>query len=683
MVFDTSAAQFSLTPCSEPDSEETQSSRWTSRSCYTCNSKKIRCDKREPCSSCLRAGRPCAYPRPGPRKRRTKETIIADMASRISSLEKSLREARKDEASVSTNLHSEAASHTPSATALNSEHLRERSRGGILVQKGSSSQYFNEVFMSRVIEEERNVECALTPPQTAPPQPPVVSPFNAMGIISSASLSVAPANFHPTKQLALRLWRVYVDNVEGCAGFKMLHLPTDEIKVYSTIDDPKTASLENLALSFAVYFVSTVSLDDVEARVNLGQDKHTLLLQLKVGLEQALAHMDFLDRPTMTGLHALAIYLSAIRVHNHGKGIWILNGLAIRIAESLGLHRDGERLGLSPFQSEIRRRLWWHLLTRDGRAGEDYGLQNTNNLILVSEVSLPINVDDTDLYPEMQRLPAAKKGWTSMTFSLINIDLSKSIQRLAAITASTTSSAPPSEEARAGVIKETQVRIERLLAQCNPVIPQHRMTRLCSRFLLRKLDFVTRLQWILLQRAGPPIDFATEENLGEALDILAPRLYHEDDLLKQFAWARKAYPQYHITMYVLWHLCVKPEGPNIDSAWEAVQPLFSQELWDESTMGFGPKSAVLVALKTKAMSVRESLQRLSPGEQSRTSHSSPGQVPGEGSPRASGYMPGDADGDEFGLSINMEEWPNWEAFVQGFQLDSPDAFWQGDRLDST
>ena len=130
-----------------------------------------------------------------------------------------------------------------------------------------------------------------------------------MGILSSPSLSVVPASLHPPKYLAVRLWNIYVDNVESCTGLKLLHLPTDEVKVYSTIDDPTSASLENLALSFAVYFAATISLDVPEAQITFGLDKQTLLLQFKIGLEQAIAHGDFLNRPTITGLLGLAIYL--------------------------------------------------------------------------------------------------------------------------------------------------------------------------------------------------------------------------------------------------------------------------------------------------------------------------------------------------------------------------------------
>ena len=107
----------------------------------------------------------------------------------------------------------------------------------------------------------------------------------------------------------MKLWTIYINNVEGCSGLKLLHSPTDEIKMYSIVDDPAAAPLDDLALSFAIYFAAISTLDDDEAQVTLGQDKQTLLLRSKIGLEQSFAHGDFLNSPTVTGLQALAIYL--------------------------------------------------------------------------------------------------------------------------------------------------------------------------------------------------------------------------------------------------------------------------------------------------------------------------------------------------------------------------------------
>ncbi|KAF5009904.1 hypothetical protein FDECE_3889 [Fusarium decemcellulare] len=581
----------------ESSSDKPVAERPAARSCFACNSKKIRCDKAKPCSSCMRSGKTCAYPPVGPRVRRTKKTLMADLATRISSLEKTLVKAT---AAASTDV--EAVVPELSRIQIQSESIGERSGDDVLVRKGSSSQYFNEILVSRMIGEEQNIESALTTPRVDhfDPNP---SPFNAMGILSAPSLSQSPSDFHPEKHTAIRLWNTYVNDVECCLGLKISHVPTDEVKVYSTIHDPAKANFEDLAFCLAIYFAATVALEE---QVSSEFDKKTLLLRFKFGLEQAFAHGEFLEKPTVTGLRALAIYLSALRVHNRGKGIWILNGLAIRMAQSLGLHRDGQLLKLPPFETEIRRRLWWHLVTRDSRSGEDYGLENSTLIPPMSEVEPPLNVDDADLYPLMKALPAERPGWTAMTFSLINIDLAKTMQRL---TNTMASSSSPSEQTRSKIIEEARSQLSKRVERCNPVVPQQRLSLYCARFLLRKLDFFTKQQWLLLQHRGSREKLATEENLLEALEIVEGRLFGEDALLAQYSWALKAYPQYHVTMYILWHLCIRPEGPHVGRAWKAVDAVFSRELTNEFVDGVGSKLVVLTALRSKAESVRVNSQK--------------------------------------------------------------------------
>lgn len=96
----------------------------------------------------------------------------------------------------------------------------------------------------------------------------------------------------------------------------------------------------------------------------------------------------------------------------------MLTGLAIRLAQSIGLHRDGSSLKLSPFETEMRLRLWWHLCVLDSRAPEDQGFQPTVDLTN-QELRLPLNVNDDRLYPDMRQLPAESDGWTEMPFFLI------------------------------------------------------------------------------------------------------------------------------------------------------------------------------------------------------------------------------------------------------------------------
>lgn len=111
-----------------------------------------------------------------------------------------------------------------------------------------------------------------------------------------------------------RLYRIKVrlidpESNDSNLEARLLHTPTDQVKVYSTIDDPEAAPLDNLALNYAIYFASMVSVEDSEAQVILKGDKSMLLLQCKSGLEQSFAHGGLLDQPTLAGIHALAIYL--------------------------------------------------------------------------------------------------------------------------------------------------------------------------------------------------------------------------------------------------------------------------------------------------------------------------------------------------------------------------------------
>ena len=112
----------------------------------------MRCDKKTPCSPCRRGGVSCEYPPSGPRIRRSKKTMMAEMASRISSLEAAASTFGGGSATgqsqdrAPTNVLDGALSGRPRNPP------REKSRGDVLLQSGSSSQYFNEIFLSRVIK---------------------------------------------------------------------------------------------------------------------------------------------------------------------------------------------------------------------------------------------------------------------------------------------------------------------------------------------------------------------------------------------------------------------------------------------------------------------------------------------------------------------------------------------------
>ena len=110
------------------------------------------------------------------------------------------------------------------------------------------------------------------------------------------------------------------------------------------------------------------------------------------------------------------------RYNRHGA--WVLNGMLIRIAQKMGLHRDGETLGLSPFETEMRRRVWWMILMQDAKYAMLSGLSHSL-LPWALDTKVPSNLNDADLFPGSMEPVAPREGETEMAFCMFNYEIGK------------------------------------------------------------------------------------------------------------------------------------------------------------------------------------------------------------------------------------------------------------------
>ena len=92
-----------------------------------------------------------------------------------------------------------------------------------------------------------------------------------------------------------------------------------------------------------------------------------------------------------------------------------LSGTAVHFGPRISLHRDGSFVGLSPSETEIRRRIWWRLLALDGQTAELCGA-GLSVTFPHYNYKRPLNVNDSDLSPNMSALPTEHDGPTEMIF---------------------------------------------------------------------------------------------------------------------------------------------------------------------------------------------------------------------------------------------------------------------------
>ena len=109
--------------------------------------------------------------------------------------------------------------------------------------------------------------------------------------------------------------------------------------------------------------------------------------------------------------------------------MYILSGIAVRLARRMGLHRDGTMLGLSIFETEMRRRLWWHIVHVDWQISDFSGTRPSMDLFL-GDTKHPLNIEDEDLGPDTLNPPPKRTGITSVVLLSLRCDLMDFMRKL-------------------------------------------------------------------------------------------------------------------------------------------------------------------------------------------------------------------------------------------------------------
>jgi hypothetical protein len=213
-------------------------------------------------------------------------------------------------------------------------------------------------------------------------------------------------------------WEIFCRNVDPLV--KLIHKPSIEI-LLAQVKKSSIASCSpaSYALIVAICFAAVNSLLDQAVEEMFGEDQKSLSRSLGQAVEQALFKAKLSQTHDIVALQAFTILITCTPP-DPSRATWTMIGLALRIATSMGLHRDGSEFGLSPFESEMRRRLWWHLMLIDIRTSEDFASNPypyTNN-----RVRVPANLADEDMDPNSKVEYTPKLGLTEMSPSLLRFE---------------------------------------------------------------------------------------------------------------------------------------------------------------------------------------------------------------------------------------------------------------------
>ncbi|OAA53275.1 Transcription factor [Cordyceps fumosorosea ARSEF 2679] len=572
------------------DRKPGQSKRIMGFSCQACGRRKVKCDKTIPaCAACRRTGVACVYEAPAPRG--GKRLVTRDVLDKLARYEQVLKRHGLLDAADSGVVSS---SGDPAAEPISIHWDAAGGReGGAVIAEEGRARYVDGGFWrtigvgeEQLVSDEEDHYIATRLQSLAVSDP-----------LSDALLGTprqALDSLHPTPETAMLLWQAYADNVEPIV--KILHVPSARAVFERTARLPHLARPADECLAFSVYHFAVFSMTEQACLEQLRQPRATLLSSFHLAARQALVNARLLETTDLTVLQAFVLLL--LPPPSRPEAHWILTGAASRIGQRIGLHRDGAALGLAPFETEMRRRLFYPLLSLDGSAAQMAGLAVSPPPAW--DVRPPLNVDDDQLWPSMRAAPAERRGATEMIFRLSRTCIG------AAFAKTGSARFAEAQHAEAAIAEAEREVEERYLRYCDVVNPLHFLSAALARSGILAMRLRVRLSKIRNETA-------TDEDRREALR-LALRILGTDDAVcahepaARFRW----HTQRSFFLWGTWDaLAFALNGPRtgdfseteVDEAWERVERVYANH--EELLASRQPMHAALCKLTLVAWEERQ------------------------------------------------------------------------------
>lgn len=387
---------------------------------------------------------------------------------------------------------------------------------------------------------------------------------------------------HPPPERIHQLWQVFVENVDPVT--KIVHVPTLRPAIQKAASNIATIPRGFGALMFAIYGAAVMSLKDGDCKQILGEPRKTLLSRYISATEAALSRAKFMGTISLVVLQALVLHLLSVRDIYEPRVVWSLTGVAVRIAQGMGLERDGVSLGLPPFEIEIRRRIWWQLRTHDFRTAEICGLAKFRDIDLDPEgTKWPTNVNDDQLYSGMPSLVAESNTLTDMIFITIRHQFTNFAVGLIARFREQGKSSSQHDLSASGndkleidkAFKEFEETLEmKFLRYCDPSQPLQLLSMLVTRFGMNVIRFLSHHPrgWASIEQT--PLSerqwvWEVSIKLLEQHNMLL-----SNPQLKQFAWQAPYFQQWHAFIHVLDTLRSNPLIADSEKAWQLVGNIY-------------------------------------------------------------------------------------------------------------
>jgi hypothetical protein len=318
-------------------------------SCQTCRTKKLKCDRKQPCLNCITRRVPCIF-----------GTGAVDRTQPAEpTLERTNPEAADNPLHRVVQRSQESSEQQMTADWLEKIVMAQRLHGALPATLEEKPGFPEEHMKART---QSYIQHTIARGQT-----PTGNPSAAAELTS----------FLPRESQALSLFRYYLDHIDCIFQVTVPSRTQAQINhIYQCMHNNSPVDPNHLALLFSILaaasYLQSQSPGNLSESPDYGEARSHKFVSL-VGA--ALIQSSYMTCPTVEGLQAAIIVTHGGPTANNDPAICSLfaHGTTVGLAKQLGLHcidspqyeEERKTNGFDPVDVELRRRLWWHLVAYD------------------------------------------------------------------------------------------------------------------------------------------------------------------------------------------------------------------------------------------------------------------------------------------------------------------------------
>ncbi|KAL6231484.1 hypothetical protein BDW75DRAFT_243873 [Aspergillus navahoensis] len=419
-------------------------------SCDPCRHRKLRCDRHHPCGACSRRGltSSCNYATSSTphAQRPVAPRQFTNLHGRVAELESLVVTLMKDQS-----LPTPPTSISPLADVLSEAPRPKNSQGeaaspvdpGTLKLRESGTSYIQSAHWEAILTKIRGLKEDLVSDNKTLPGSHLFYGPNRHATRDEILAAV------PLRPAVDRLMTLHFDSY--IVTPYLLHSKKFLREYEAFWKDPSATSIAWIGLMFSMLYIAaqlqSFTIDFTEGRVESLKAEY---LTMKNAFREKAVQCLILARYTTGGPYILETLITLltgefILLKDSATDGWLLIDMILHIATRMGYHRDPDHFpGISPFEAEMRRRVWATILSLDLGISMEMGLPRsaTDTHIDTKE---PRNLRDCDYDEDTTQMPPPRPE-TEWTAVLPLIARKRLISALGLICDVNTDIKPPSYE---------------------------------------------------------------------------------------------------------------------------------------------------------------------------------------------------------------------------------------------